>query len=201
MRKDIRFVYFDLGRVVVDNEASIANLAIYFHVSGRTIEKFFHKFVERACKGHISSRKLLTLFEQFVGIHSGARDFAQLWGKYLVPIKQTHDLIYEISRRIAVGALTDIEHGVFRETVRNGGIPDIPWAAVIESCKLGYMKPDKRIYTYAQEQAHVSAKNIFYTDDKPENVTVAKSLGWKSTLFVKEDIRGSIQTIRRMLHI
>lgn len=199
MRKDIRFVYFDLGRVVVDNEASITKLASNLNVPSQTIENFFTTQEEPALKGRISSRKLLTLFERVVGVRTDAGDFAQLWGKYLVPIKQTHDLIYEISSQVAVGVLSDIEHGVFRETVRNGGIPDISWAAVIESCKLGYMKPDERIYIYAQEKAGVSPEHILYTDDKPENISVAKSLGWRSMLFVKEDIPASIRNLRKVL--
>lgn len=197
----IKFVYFDLGRVVVDNEASIKNLASFLQVQASAIEAFFQQHGEKALKGHLSSKEYLELFERVLGVRSAAQDFAQLWGKFLVPIIETHQLIKELSRKISVGVISDIEPGVFQETVRHGGIPDVPWTVVVESHRLGYLKPDRRVYEYAQKKAGVLPEQIFYTDDKPNNVQIAKTLGWQGTVFVKEDIPGSIKKIRQMLQL
>lgn len=197
----IKFFYFDLGRVVVDNEASVANLASFLGVPASAIEVFFQQHGEKACKGHLSSKEYLALFERVLGVRSGAQDFAQLWGKFLVPITETHQLIKELSRKISLGVISDIEPGVFQETVRHGGIPDIPWAVVVESHRLGYLKPDRHVYEYAQKKSGVLPEDIFYTDDKPTYVEVAKTLGWRGTVFSKDDIAGSIKKIRRMLQL
>ena len=45
------------------------------------------------------------------------------------------------------------------------------------------MKPDSRIYEVAVEKAGVLPSEIFFTDDKPENVQAALAVGFDAVLF------------------
>ena len=45
------------------------------------------------------------------------------------------------------------------------------------------MKPDKKIYEVAVEKAGVLPSEIFFTDDKPENVQAAQAAGFEAVLF------------------
>ena len=45
------------------------------------------------------------------------------------------------------------------------------------------MKPDNKIYEVAVEKAGVLPREIFFTDDKPENVQAAQAAGLEAVLF------------------
>lgn len=51
------------------------------------------------------------------------------------------------------------------------------------SFKLGVMKPDPRIYKKAAELARTEPDGIFFTDDRPENVEAALEAGFDAVLF------------------
>jgi glucose-1-phosphatase len=51
------------------------------------------------------------------------------------------------------------------------------------SYNIGVMKPAKQIYQDAAKLAGVSPQEIFFTDDRPENVAGAKAAGFDAVLF------------------
>jgi putative hydrolase of the HAD superfamily len=51
------------------------------------------------------------------------------------------------------------------------------------SYELGAMKPEGAAFQAAQELAEVSAEEIFFTDDRTENVAAAHAQGWDAVLF------------------
>jgi glucose-1-phosphatase len=51
------------------------------------------------------------------------------------------------------------------------------------SFRLGAMKPDPRFYKAAAELTGVTPQEIFFTDDRPDNVAAAKASGWDAVLF------------------
>ncbi len=55
------------------------------------------------------------------------------------------------------------------------------------SYEAGAMKPATAIYEYAVRRAGVSAGDVFFTDDKPENVAGAQSAGLDAVLFTSAD--------------
>jgi len=54
---------------------------------------------------------------------------------------------------------------------------------VFLSFQLGLIKPDKEIYNLVIRELKVSPQEIFYTDDRPELVESAKSLGVRGCVF------------------
>ena len=45
------------------------------------------------------------------------------------------------------------------------------------------MKPDAEIYAAAADLAHVRPEEIFFTDDREENVVAAKEAGFDAALY------------------
>ena len=199
MRKDIRFVYFDLGRVVVDNEASFDFLAQETGADIRQIIDFFDAHWKEACLGKISSIDHLELLKKALNITTQAPDFADFWSEFHVPIKETVTLIDALSGRVKLGVLSNAEPGMFAKCIEKGKIPDPPWSSVVISSDVGSVKPERKIYEIAQKRAKTASPHIFYIDDRPENIEVARRLGWESLLFVKEDIPSSIRKLRSAL--
>ena len=52
--------------------------------------------------------------------------------------------------------------------------------AIVDSSRLGMMKPDVEIYEYAQRQAGVEAQDILFIDDRKINVLAARHFGWQA---------------------
>lgn len=55
----------------------------------------------------------------------------------------------------------------------------------VGSFEVGAMKPDPKIYAAAVERAGVPAEQVFFTDDKPENVAGAIDFGIDAVLFTE----------------
>ena len=55
------------------------------------------------------------------------------------------------------------------------------------SYQVGWMKPDKQIYQAAIERAGVPAEQIFFTDDRQENVEAARTEGIQAVQFHSEN--------------
>lgn len=51
------------------------------------------------------------------------------------------------------------------------------------SFRLQASKPDPAFYAAAAKLAGVEASQIFFTDDRPENITAAKAAGWDAVLY------------------
>src|SRR5262245_24256136 len=63
------------------------------------------------------------------------------------------------------------------------------------SCRIGAMKPDPRFYAAAGELARVSPQQIFFTDDRADNVAAAAKAGWDAVLF--ESVSQLNEALRR----
>ena len=51
------------------------------------------------------------------------------------------------------------------------------------SYEIGAMKPDSSVYAAAEDLAGVEPEQIFFTDDRAENVAAAKGRGWQAELY------------------
>lgn len=60
---------------------------------------------------------------------------------------------------------------------------DIP----VISGREGVIKPDPQIYRILEERSGLSGADLFFTDDKPENIGAARRRGWQTHLFRNAD--------------
>ena len=45
------------------------------------------------------------------------------------------------------------------------------------------MKPEPRIYEILEERSGLSGADLFFTDDRADNITAAEARGWRAHLF------------------
>ena len=86
------------------------------------------------------------------------------WGGEL-PIVAGHE---------AAGVIAEVGAGV--ERVRPGD-------HVVVSGEEGVIKPEPRIYELLEERSGLSGAQLFFTDDKPENIAAAEARGWRGHVF------------------
>ncbi len=184
---DIRFVYFDLGNILLAFDSAIAcrNVATLFGISFEQAEaaiydsgledRFEHgelspdEFAKSICAtiglsdAHPPPQKLLdTISDMFTPIASmvGVMDRVQCGGR-------------------GIGILSNTCHAHWNWIERQSyEVMRANLDAVVLSYEVGAMKPRTLIYEVAERAAGVPAEHILFIDDKPENVEAATERGW-----------------------
>lgn len=197
----IQYIYFDLGGVVLDFKRGFTQLSSLMNRPKEAIEQAYFAHAEPATRGTISAPEFWTRIRRDLNLnHESAEfDFEDYWTDAFAPISETHHLMRELSTSYQIGILSNTESGVYERAIRKGHIPDIPYANVIKSCEVGFVKPEKEIYQLAQDRAGLSGPAIFFVDDRPENIEAAESFGWQGVVFDSARPTSSVAEIRDKL--
>lgn len=200
-----RFLYFDLGNVLLtfDNELMRRQLA---EVSG-VEEAIAHQALLpngdttdpqwRFEAGQFTADEFYEHFCTAVG----SRPAREVWNvaaaDMFAPIEASFELVDRLAaagHRLGVLSNTNATHWDF---VLDGRFPTLNRAfeQLVTSFDAKSMKPDRAIYDQAIQQAGVAAEEIFFVDDRPENVTGAKAVGIDAVQFVSTE-----QLIADLLH-
>lgn len=200
MKNSIKFIYFDIGGVLINWRGIFPHLS---KKTGRTLEEAERIYIQYdaiACRGVITPKEMGEKLDRDFGVQKGQTiDVNQLAIDNFRPIKESHDLISDLMKRHHVGLLTNIYHGVYDLSIKHGFIPDLPYRAVVQSCRLGIIKPEKEIYHHAQKKAKVPHENILFIDDYEDNIKAAKELGWSTVHFETHNPQKSIKEISQIL--
>lgn len=199
--KEIAFVYFDLGEVLVNNQTAHERIATH---TGRTlsdVEQFFETYAIRACRGEFSGRDYLVLLHRELGGTHSATHFSEYWMGMVDPVPETHELAIKLSKTHSLGILSNTEEEAFEWGKAKGKIPNIDWKSVVTSAKFGVVKPEKEIFKIAQEKAGVPHEHILLIDDRSDNIVAAQALGWQGIQFDPLDPKKSTTQVERLLSV
>ena len=83
-------------------------------------------------------------------------------------------------QRTRVGLLTDMFPRMFTMLEQKNLLPSIQWDCVIDSSQVRVRKPEKEIFTIAQNHAGVPADQILFIDNQQNNLDAAKACGWNT---------------------
>ena len=111
-------------------------------------------------------------------------DFFEMLGPSLTPIKDTVDLIQELS---AAGehplfVLSNMHHAAINYLEANHDFWHLFRSTTI-SCRIGMLKPDQEIYEYLLTSNSLIASETVFIDDMPQNTQAAAKLGIKGLTF------------------
>lgn len=202
MKAEIKFIYFDLGGVVFYWREGLNRLA---EIAGRSLEeviKVFDKYDNLACQGKISPQELWNRYRKELEIKMDENfNFLDFWTDSFSLIAETHRLVKELVGYYPLGLLVNIYKGTFPLAIKKGFVPKLNYSVVVQSCYVGLVKPDKKIFQFAQKQAGVPASAILFIDDSSQNIKAAENLGWNSILFEENQPAESIRKIRSNLNL
>ena len=202
MKNKIKFVYFDVGGVLLFWKEALTVFAKQHRKEVKDIHEVFLKYDDLSCRGIITPQQLSR------GIHKDLRltyneelDMSRLAGKHFQPIPEMHQFAAKLIKIMPVGLLTNIYLGFLEMSFQNGFLPKLNYKAIVKSCDLGIVKPEKEIYHYAQKMAGVAPSEILFIDDYKKNTTAAKKLGWRAFTFDNTRISESIREIEKILSL
>jgi len=186
----IEVLYFDLGKVIIDFDHLRAaeellkvtplslNEAMAVLSDGELVSEYE--------TGQLSSeehyRKVCRRLQMDISIEK----FRELWGSMFLPEPLlSESFLQDLKKRYRLMLLSNTNEIHFDFVIQH-----YPILGMIEERLLSYqagcMKPEARIFELAIEKAGVAAENIFFTDDRPENIEAAQRAGIQALVFQSE---------------
>jgi epoxide hydrolase-like predicted phosphatase len=181
----IRFVYFDLGNILVsfDPDISCQNVASLFDVSTEQAKAAVYDsgLEDRYEHGELSEAGFLAeVRRELNGKDVALQAFLDAVGNMFTPItsmQRTVQQVRDAGYQTGVLSNTCFAHWDWVSR-QQWPVMQGPFDAFVLSYEVGAMKPDAKIYDAAEAAAGVAANEIFFVDDRQENVDAAIARGW-----------------------
>ena len=194
----IKFVYFDIGGVVVkdfsgnDKRGNFKKLIGVEQEFDKEFDKLYDKYEDEDLNLTREVDSLIPILSEKFKIQFPP-DFSLLtyYVDYFQPSTSLWPVITEIKRTSKVGLLTNMYVGMLDLIRDRNLLPSIDWDVVIDSSKVDLQKPDPKIYLLAQKLSGVENGEILFVDNSKKNIDAAKNLGWTIFYFGSSDYEKS----------
>ena len=178
----VRFVYFDInGCLVRFFHPAFTRLALDTGKPADMIETAFWHFNDAVCRGDMSMPDFNEAFAQKLGIES--IDWQSYYFEAIDLVTEMQDLLKWASDNYHIGLLSNIMPGFIDRMVREGVLPRLPYAQIIDSSVVKAIKPEDTIFEIAEQRAGVEPGEILFIDDSRSNLMAAERRGWKVLWF------------------
>jgi putative hydrolase of the HAD superfamily len=197
-KSGVRFVYFDInGCLVRFFHRAFTQLASETKVPADIIESTFWHYNDAVCRGEMTMDEFNRSFAERVGIPKV--DWEHYYLEAIDPIEEMATLLAWAAEHYEVGLLSNIMPGFIDAMRARELLPNVPYAAIIDSSTVGAIKPEPEIYAIAQQKARVPANEILLVDDSRANLMAAEKLGWHVLWFDDYRPEESADHIRQAL--
>jgi putative hydrolase of the HAD superfamily len=183
MSEAIKVLLFDLGRVLVDFDhlRAAERLAAFCSKTPRQIyDLFFESDATMAFEaGKISPQDFYLQVKQVLDLKLSYTSFEPIWNDIFflsAKNRSVFGLVNNLRVNYKTAMLSNINILHYEYLKKNFPVFGV-FDKVFLSFQLGFIKPDKEAYNLVIQSLKVSPQEIFYTDDRPELVESAKSLG------------------------
>jgi len=179
-------VIFDLGKVLLDFDYHIAirRLLPRCRISLTDLQRVLlqdHLLVEYET-GLISTPEFVRRLTAATGYQGTQAEFRAGFGDIFTPLEPMIALHAELrARRVPTYVLSNTNE-LAVDFIRSR----YPWFADFDGYVLSYehhaMKPDAALYEVAERLSGRRGAELFYFDDRPENVAAAHARGWQAVV-------------------
>lgn len=189
MDRNIKFIYFDLGNVILDFDHDLAcqNIASLCGIEAGKVRQlvFESELQHRYESGRVTTVEFYEEFCKQTGTQPNLGELcyaASSIFKLNAPVVSVIAQLKFTGHRLGILSNTCEAHWEYA-TKKPFGILNHFFDVVVLSYEIGSMKPEPEIYERAIEMAGVDAGEIFFMDDRPENVEAAREAGIDSVVF------------------
>lgn len=184
----IKFIYFDLGNVLLNfsHQRMVDQVAAVAGVSSTIVQQnlFDNDLENRYETGEFNSIQFHAEFCRLIDQECDLDDFLTACGDIFWLNESAMPVVSQLAPlSIGMGVLSNTCEAHWDFAMKRFSALRQFFPVCVTSFEAKSMKPDARIYQVAIERAGVSPGEIFFTDDKPENVQAALSAGFDAVLF------------------
>ena len=195
-------VVFDLGKVLVDFDYSIA-IRRFTERSDADVEQI-QRLVNSPIQVDYESGKITT-DEFYAAIREGAgflgdrAEFVSIFADIFSPMETMIEFFERLKPFSIPTCVFSNTNEIAIGHIREG----FPFYSVFDNYVLSYeeggMKPDEPIYDAVEQRTGEFGASILYIDDRPENIETGKGRGWQTIL--QENEAASVAAAEALLDI
>ena len=179
-------VVFDLGKVLVDFDYSIAARKIAAR-SAMSLGEIYGFLASSGITikyeiGRLTRREFFEQMRQAIGFGGTFEEFGQFFADIFTEIPSMIALQAELRQRGVPTYIFSNTNDLAVEHIRRNFAFFSNFNGYIYSCEVGVMKPDARMYQALEALADRRGEEIVYLDDRPENVAGGAARGWRAIL-------------------
>jgi FMN phosphatase YigB (HAD superfamily) len=201
MENNIKFVYFDVGNVFLTFDKIFTRVAKDLNIDQNLINEAEEKYDIDANLGKIDIPEVWRKICEELNIKGGEKyPIVKSWVSDYEPILPMHILAKKIAKKYKTGVLSNYYLDFFDESARQGFVPNIKFDEIVISAEVGCKKPEEEIYQIAEDRCGFSGEEIFFIDDKKENLFTAVKMGWQTFLFDYKNPKKSCGEIKSFLY-
>ena len=179
-------VVFDLGKVLVDFDYSIAarRIAARSSKSVEHLDQFLSgsPFLVQFESGQLSPRQFFAEVQKVTGFRGDADEFADYFADIFAPIREMVELHAGLSEKNIPTYIFSNTNEIAVSHIRSKFPFFSGFDGYILSYEVGAMKPQAKIYQALETMASRRGTDIFYIDDRAENVQAGADRGWQIVL-------------------
>ncbi len=202
----IEFVYFDLGNILLTFDAGIScgNVADRFGVTAERVKEAIYTsgLQDDLEHGRIEGEQFAQRVRVSLGLSEEklpTEELLESISDMFRPIDAMDELVENVrlsGRR--VGLLSNTCHAHWNWIgQQNYPIFAKPFDVTVLSYEVGAMKPNPKIYQYAELMCGVDPRHILFIDDREENVVAATEREWNAEQCFGGS--GAIEVVNRYL--
>jgi len=188
-KNEIKAIIFDIGGVLFKETMDdiYPRLSKIFGYNLDEFNKVRKKHFAYVLQGKLSSNKYLRAIAKELNINFFKKykdNWIKIRTKYTIINKDVEKTVIKLKKNYLIGTLTDII--LLHNKIRLKKNAYKHFKVKVISCKVGYRKPDPRIYKILIKKLkkyNISPKETIFIDDLKHNLTPAKKMGMKVILF------------------
>jgi FMN phosphatase YigB (HAD superfamily)/DNA-binding XRE family transcriptional regulator len=197
-KSGVRFAFFDInGCLVRFFHRAFTRLADETGAPSDLIEATFWHYNDGVCRGEMSMEDFNSVFAERIGVPK--LDWQEYYLAAIDPIQEMHATVDWAAENYRVGLLSNIMPGFIEAMMERHILPDIPYAAIVDSSKVGAIKPEPKMFETAQAMAGCPPEEILLIDDSRANIMAAERMGWHVLWFDDYRPEESVQRVRSAL--
>lgn len=199
-KNGIEFVYFDVnGCLVRFFQRAFTKMAEDTGNRPELVENLFWHYNDAVCRGEMSMEDFNSLLADRLGVQD--IDWANYYIEGVEVIKEAQEALVWASEHFRIGLLSNIMPGLIEKMIDRGILPKLDYQVIVDSSKVGAIKPEAQIYQIAAEKANVRSEDILLIDDSRPNLMAAQHMGWHVLWFDDYRPEESAKSIKEILEI
>lgn len=191
-------VVFDLGKVLVDFDYGLVvnRVAARSRMGVKELQRLVTEptLLYAFERGELTSEQFYAAIARETGFQGDYPEFARYFADIFTEIPAMTALHRELRKRGVPTFIFSNTNDLAVDHIRRHFRFFADFDGYVLSYEHGWMKPDAPLYEAVEKVTGRSGADLFYLDDRPENVATALDRGWHA--LVHEDPAASRQRVR-----
>lgn len=206
MKNNTKFIYFDVGGVVIKDFSGTSKweeLKLELGIPSEKSQEFedIYDLYQDEINTTREIDSLIPIYKEKFGI-TLPDNYSFLIDGFVKRFEKNLDIwpVIEFAKsKYKIGLLTNMYPNMLSEIKRAHLIPNIEFDQIIDSSIEKVQKPYKEIYELAEKRSDFKSNEILFIDNSQKHLDSAKQLGWQTFLYDPTDAKKSSEELMEFI--